>query len=174
MRVAHTGALECPTLLAPRRLRGDAFAGEMTDADWEHALGGMHALVWEQGELIAHGSLIQRRLIHRGRALRTGYVEGVAVRTDRRRRGHGGAIMEALEDVARRAYDLAALAATDDGRALYAARGWQRWNGPTAALTPEGVRRTPDADGAVFVLPVAAEPDLSGSLICDWRDGDVW
>ena len=29
----------------------DAFGGEFTDADWEHALGGMHALICHHGEL---------------------------------------------------------------------------------------------------------------------------
>ena len=29
--------------------------------DWEHALGGLHALMWEEAELVGHASLIQRR-----------------------------------------------------------------------------------------------------------------
>ena len=41
-----------------------------------------------------------RRLLHDGQALR--YVEAVAVRLDRRRRGHGDVVMEALECVIRR------------------------------------------------------------------------
>jgi aminoglycoside 2'-N-acetyltransferase I len=146
----------------------------MTDEDWEHALGGVHALVWEGDELIAHGSVVQRRLLHRGHALRTGYVEAVAVRADRRRRGHGGAVMEALERVVRGAYELGALGATDEGAALYTGRGWQQWRGPLFALTPDGVVRTEEDDGGVYVLPVATELDLSGELTCDWRDGDVW
>ena len=36
----------------------------MTDHDWEHALGGVHALVWEGGELVGHASVIQRRLLY--------------------------------------------------------------------------------------------------------------
>ena len=43
-----------------------------------------------------------RRLLHDGQALRNGYVEAVAVRLDRRRRGHGDVVMEALECVIRR------------------------------------------------------------------------
>jgi hypothetical protein len=34
----------------------------MTDADWEHALGGIHALAYEDGVLIGHASVIQPRL----------------------------------------------------------------------------------------------------------------
>jgi aminoglycoside 2'-N-acetyltransferase I len=50
--------------------------------------------------LIGHASVVQRRLLHGGRPFRTGYIEGVAVRPDRRRRGHGDAMMAVLERVA--------------------------------------------------------------------------
>ena len=56
----------------------------------------MHAIVEEDGVIVAHGAVVQRRLLHGGRALRTGYVEGVAVRPDRQRRGLGAALMTAL------------------------------------------------------------------------------
>jgi aminoglycoside 2'-N-acetyltransferase I len=82
--------------------------------------------------------------------------------------------MDALERVLRGAYDLGPLSATDQAAAFYAARGWQRWQGPTWALTPGGVTRTPDDDDSVHVVPLAVPLDLSGALTCDWRDGDVW
>jgi aminoglycoside 2'-N-acetyltransferase I len=174
VRTAHTADLDAATLAAVRRLLDAVFGEDMTDEDWEHALGGVHALVWEADELIGHGSVVQRRIMHGGRALRAGYVEGVAVRADRQRRGHGGAVMEALERVVRGAYELGALGASEEGAGLYAARGWKRWEGPTYALTPDGVARTEEDDGGVYVLPVAAALDLSGELMCDWREGDVW
>jgi hypothetical protein len=43
--------------------------------------GGIDALVREGEAVIAHGSVVQRRLLHSGRALRTGYVEAVAVQS---------------------------------------------------------------------------------------------
>jgi aminoglycoside 2'-N-acetyltransferase I len=174
VRTAHTADLDAATLATARSLLDDVFEGEMSEDDWEHALGGIHALAWEGDELIGHASVVQRRLLHGERALRTGYVEGVGVRADRRRRGVGGALMDALERVLRGAYELGALGATDDAVRLYTAHGWKRWEGPTSALTPEGIVRTEDADGAVYVLPLSAPLDLSGALVCDWRDGDVW
>jgi aminoglycoside 2'-N-acetyltransferase I len=33
------------TLAAARELMDEAFGGEFGDADWEHALGGLHAVV---------------------------------------------------------------------------------------------------------------------------------
>jgi aminoglycoside 2'-N-acetyltransferase I len=174
VRTAHTADLDVETLDAARSLLEAVFEGDLTDDDWEHALGGVHALVWEGDQLIGHASVVQRRLVHGGRALRTGYVEGVGVLAGRRGRGHGAAMMEALERVIRGAYDLGALGTTAEAATFYAARGWRPWEGPTSALTPAGVARTEDEDGGIYVLPVAAALDLSGALTCDWRDGDVW
>ena len=178
----HTWQLSRETLLVVRKLLEEAFDGGFSEEDWDHTLGGVHALVWEGEELIGHGSLVQRRLIHTRRtaggsaeplALRAGYLEAMAVRADRRRQGVGGVIIKALEEVVRGAYSLGALSASDDGLAFYAAHGWQRWQGHTFALTPSGIERTEEEDAGIFVLPVA-EIDLAGDLICDWRNGDVW
>jgi aminoglycoside 2'-N-acetyltransferase I len=173
IHLAHTADLNAETLIAARRLLDKVF-DDMTDGDWEHALGGVHALVWEGPELVGHASVIQRRLLHKGKALRAGYVEGVAVRPDRQRRGYGAAMMDELERVVRGAYDVGALGASDEGAAFYAARGWRLWRGPSSALTPDGIRRTPEDDGCLYVLPVTIPLDLDGELTCDWRDEDVW
>jgi aminoglycoside 2'-N-acetyltransferase I len=173
VQTSHTADLESETLAAARALLYDVF-DDMTEHDWEHSLGGVHAIAWEGDELVGHAAVVQRRLLHGGRALRTGYIEGVGVRADHRRHGHGAAMMDALERVVRRAYDLGALGATDEAAAFYAARGWQLWEGPASALTPDGIRRTPDEDGAIYVLPGAVALDLTGGITCDWRDGDVW
>jgi aminoglycoside 2'-N-acetyltransferase I len=174
VRTAHTADLDAATLSAAHALLGAVFEDDLTDHDWEHALGGVHALAWEEDELVGHASVVQRRLLHGGRALRAGYVEGVAVGEPWRGRGHGAALMAALERVIRGAYDLGALGATDAGAALYSARGWRQWQGPTSALTPAGIVRTEEEDGSIYVLVGAVELDLSAALVCDWRDGDVW
>jgi aminoglycoside 2'-N-acetyltransferase I len=173
LRIAHTADLDAGTRHAARALLDDVF-DDMTDADWHHALGGMHATVWEGPELIGHASVIQRQLLYGGRARRTGYVEAVAVREDRRRGGHGGTLMDAVERIIRGAYEVGALGSTDAGAAFYAARGWLRWLGPCSALTPEGIIRTPDEEGSIYVLPVSLRLDVSSELTCDWREGDAW
>ena len=82
VRLAHTSSLEPATLDAIRRLVEGAFDGHFDETDWEHTLGGLHALVAEDDTIVAHGAVVQRRLLHGDRALRTGYVEGVAVRAE--------------------------------------------------------------------------------------------
>lgn len=174
VRVAHTAQLDPGTLAEARSLLYDVF-DDMTEADWDHSLGGIHALAYDGAELVGHAAVVMRRLLHGGRALRTGYVEGVGVRADHQRRGHGGEMMDALERVIRDAYEVGALGATDEGARFYAARGWRLWDGALSALAPDGVMPTPDVQGAIYVLPVDGVPlDLSGSLVVDWRDGDVW
>lgn len=173
IQLAHTAQLTAPVRAAARALLYDVF-DDMTESDWEHSLGGMHALAWEGDDLVGHAAVVQRRILHAGKALRAGYVEGVGVRADRRRRGHGAAMMTELERVIRAAYDLGALGASDEGAAFYAARGWQLWRGPLSALTPDGLRPTPEEDGAIFVLPGAARLTPGAALTCDWREGDVW
>jgi aminoglycoside 2'-N-acetyltransferase I len=174
VRTVHTADLDAATRSRARALLDVVFGDDMTDDDWDHALGGVHALAWEGDELIGHASVVQRRLLHGGRALRCGYVEGVGVRPDRRRRGLGGALMDAVGRVIRGAYELGALGATEEGARLYISRGWKRWQGPTSALMPAGITRTEEDDGFVYVLEVDVPLDLSGALTCDWRDGDVW
>jgi aminoglycoside 2'-N-acetyltransferase I len=174
IQVGHTADLDPLVLAKARELLDLVFAGEMTDDDWEHALGGMHALAWQGEVLIGHASVVQRRIIHDGRALRTGYVEGVGVHPAWQRQGAGGQLMEVLERIIEAAYDIGALGATDEAVNLYEHRGWVRWSGPLSAITPTGVRRTPDEDGCVYVLPAGSVLDIRGELTCDWRDGDVW
>ncbi len=173
LRTVHTADLDPDARSAMRRLLDDVF-DNMTDDVFDNVLGGVHALVYDDAELIGHGSVVQRRLMHQGRALRAGYVEGIAVRRDRRRHGHGDLIMAALERVVRSAYQLGALGASDDGARLYAARGWQLWQGPSSVLSSAGILRTKDKDGRIYVLPVSAALDLSGELVCDWRPGGLW
>ena len=173
-RLLHTADLESEARQRAYEMVNDAFAGEFTDTDWDHALGGMHALVWHRGAIIAHGAVVQRRLVYRGAPLRCGYVEAVAVRQDWRGQGLAIAILDACEQVIRGGYQLGALSSSDRGRRLYTSRGWLPWRGPTSVLAPTGTTRTPDDDGSVFVLPVGIDLDASAALACDWRDGDVW
>ena len=173
LRVAHTGELAQADLAAIRELLWDSF-DDMGDEDYEHALGGMHAMAFDGAQLIGHASLVMRRLLHGTRALRTGYVEGVAVRASHRRTGVGGLLMAPLERLIRGGYDLGALGATDDAVPFYLSRGWQLWTGTASVVAPRGLVRTPDEEGWIYVLPVTVELDPDGDLACDWRGGDVW
>lgn len=178
-RLVHTADLDKETREGARRMVTDAFGGEFTDDDWEHALGGMHALICSHGALIAHAAVVQRRLLYGDAVLRCGYIEAVAVREDCRGQGLGSAVMDACEQVIRGAYQLGALSTSTIAEPMYRARGWKPWRGPTSVLSPGGRVRTPGDDGSVFVYPVASaleftDLDTIAELTCDWRHGDVW
>jgi aminoglycoside 2'-N-acetyltransferase I len=173
-RLVHTADLDSETRQRVCQMVTAAFAGDFTDNDWEHTLGGMHALIWQHGAIIAHAAVVQRRLLYRGNALRCGYVEGVAVREDFRGQGLAHVLLDGVEQVIRGAYQVGAVSSSAVARRVYTARGWLPWRGPTSVLAPTGPTRTPDDDGAVFVLPVGISLDTSADLMCDWRAGDVW
>jgi aminoglycoside 2'-N-acetyltransferase I len=174
LRTVHTADLDPAELRAARTLLDEAFGGDYDDEEWEHGLGGLHVLVSDDRGLAAHGSVIMRRARYRKHWLRVGYVEGVGVRPDVRRQGFGGRVMAEIERIIEGAYDFGALSASDQGAALYHARGWQLWSGRLCALGPRGVVRLRDEEDCTFVRPAAAGPlDPKHKLVFDWRDGDV-
>ncbi|MFC1410010.1 GNAT family N-acetyltransferase [Streptacidiphilus sp. N1-12] len=175
VEVVDTRAPDLQTLRAVRRLLIGAFGDTFSEHDWAHTLGGLHVLVREDGELVGHGAVVERQLRTKGVTVCTGYVEAVAVRADRRGRGYGRLLMDALErELNSGEYGMAALSSSARAVGFYLARGWQQWLGPTAVATPDGLLRTADEDGSVYVLEVDLGFDVWAELICDWREGDVW
>ncbi|MDT5351258.1 MAG: aminoglycoside 2-N-acetyltransferase, partial [Mycobacterium sp.] len=140
-RLVHTADLDTDARQRVRQMVTDAFAGDFTETDWEHTLGGMHALICRHGAIIAHAAVVQRRLFYHGNALRCGYVEGVAVREDCRGKGLVSALLDAVEQVMRGAYQLGALSSSERARRLYTTRGWLPWRGPTSVLALTGPTR---------------------------------
>ncbi|WP_203755511.1 GNAT family N-acetyltransferase [Actinoplanes cyaneus] len=176
LRTVHTADLTADDRTRIRAMLDEAFDGDFDDHDWDHSLGGQHILISVDATLIAHGAVVQRQFLHRGRSLRCGYVEAVAVQKAHRRRGCAAAVMTEAERLIDHAYDLGALSASSDAGRLYQGRGWRVWPGGTAALTPSGVTRTPGDDDSTLIRRVTggASLDESHPIICDWRDGDVW
>ncbi|MGW1894243.1 GNAT family N-acetyltransferase [Streptomyces sp. NPDC002004] len=172
LNTVHTADLGIGELRAVRTLVDEAFEGDFGDEDWEHGLGGVHAVVRWGADVVAHGAVVQRRVLHHGRSLRVGYVEAVAVRADLRRRGLGGRVMGELERVIDAAYALGALSASEAGAPLYAGRGWRVWPGRLGTLGPDGVVPLPEEEGTTYVRGGAAL-DPESALLFDWRDGDV-
>jgi aminoglycoside 2'-N-acetyltransferase I len=160
---------------AVRALLHAAFAGDFSDADWEHSLGGIHAIVEDESGIVGHGAVVPRVLDVGTLRLTVGYVEAMAVRPDRQRTGLGTAIMRALNDVIARNHALGVLSTGE--WAFYARLGWERWQGPTWVRHADGRReRTPDDDDGVMILRTPRTPalDLSAPLMCDARSGDAW
>ncbi len=145
-----------------------------TEDDWGHAIGGVHFILALEGHVIAHASVVERELQIDGRPFRTGYVEAVAVAPEYQGAGFGSAVMTDVTSYVRGAFELGALGT---GRQRFYERlSWQVWMGPTFVRVADGLRRTPDEDGFILVLTTASSPplDLTASISCDFRPGDVW
>lgn len=56
--VARTADLDAAVLGAARSLPDTAFEGDLSGSDGEHALGGMHAVVWEDSGLAGHAAAL--------------------------------------------------------------------------------------------------------------------
>lgn len=178
VRRLTTAQLTAPDIAVIRALMTEAFGDDEDEAfgdhDWEHALGGVHVVLDVDGVIVAHASVVEREIHIAGRPLRTGYVEAVATAPDRQGQGFGTQVMDEIGSVIRRDYALGMLGT---GRHhFYERLGWQTWQGPSFVRTADDVRRTPDEDGYLLVLPTPTTPelDLAAPISCDWRPGDVW
>jgi aminoglycoside 2'-N-acetyltransferase I len=175
--IAEPGELTERDMDAAEALVRAAFGVNFRTHDWLHGVDGVHVLITENEQLLAHASVVTRTLRYAHEAFTTGYVESVAVRADQQGRGVGRLVMDHAEAIIRAQHQLGALNAVESAAPFYAARGWQPWTGHTQADTPDGVIDTYHPDDRIFVLPAGATGQrLSGSspLICDWRVGDLW
>lgn len=145
-----------------------------TDDDWDHAIGGLHFVLDLNGEIVSHASVIEREIQVDGHPLRTGYVEAVATAPDHQGGGLGTMVMTDVTSYITDGFELGALST---GRhKFYERLGWLTWTGPSSVRTPDGLRRTPEEDGYILVLPTPSTPalDLAAPIRCDWRSGDLW
>ena len=178
-RVA-TADLTTDDLAQIRRLLWAAFDDDdpeeaFTEADWEHALGGVHVILDDDGAIVAHASVVTRELHVGGRPLRTGYVEAVATDPARQGRGLGTTVMREIGAIIRDRFELGALGTGEQG--FYERLGWRIWRGASFVRASDGDRPTPDEDGFIMVLRTPLTPadlDETDPISCEWRPGDVW
>ena len=109
VRVCLSDELDPRDRTAIRALLDAAFAGDFSDDDWAHALGGTHALVEADGAVVAHAAVVPRVLDVGMQRVRAGYVEAVAVLPTRQGTGLGTAVMRALGEIMARDFELGAL-----------------------------------------------------------------
>jgi aminoglycoside 2'-N-acetyltransferase I len=181
LRRAATSELTASEIEAVRRILWAAFDHPddpdeaMTEEDWQHALGGTHILVEVDGRIVGHASVVERELQVDGRPLRAGYVEAVAIDPPHQRTGLGSRLMSEIDAVIEGGFDIGALGTGSPE--FYERLGWLRWAGPTFVRAPDGLQRTAEEDGGIMVLRTPRSPsdlDLTASISCEWRTGDVW
>jgi aminoglycoside 2'-N-acetyltransferase I len=152
----------------------ESFAGDFDEHDWEHAVGGLHVVVSQDEQPVAHAAVVSRTMIAGGLPFSCGYVEAVATRPRYRKEGHATSAMSAVGTIISRDFELGALSTGSHG--FYERLGWERWRGPTYVQSPDGRIRTPDDDDSVMIMRTSRSLFLDSSkpLVCEWRTGDVW
>jgi aminoglycoside 2'-N-acetyltransferase I len=166
-------------LCVAEQLVKQSFGTGFRDDDWRHGLGGTHVFVNDDiNTLLGHAAVVPRVLRHRTIALRVGYVEAVAVRSELQGRGLGRVLMDHVESIVYANYQLGALNAIDNAVPFYIHRGWTLWTGATAAIDRAGdiIATTNDEDRIMLLSSTlhSREFDQSAVLTCDWRPGDLW
>ncbi len=157
-----------------RALLMAAFDDGFDDDDWNHTLGGWHVLAKDKALLLAHAAVVVRTLEVDGRAIRAGYVEGVATAPTRQGKGLGSLVLRRVGELLEAEFELGALST---GRhAFYERLGWERWRGPTFVRDGPNVERTADEDDGIMVLRYGTTSglDLSLPISCETRPGDDW
>ena len=152
-----------------------AFDGGFSEDDWDHALGGWHAVVMDAQRVVAHASVILRELAIGDREVAAGYVEGVGTELAARGEGHGTRAMTEIASIIRRDFEIGAL--STEAHKFYERLGWERWRGPTYVRSAAGgLTRTKDEDDGIMVLRFgpSASIDLTAAISCEERSGDDW
>lgn len=157
-----------------RRLVDVAFAGDFSERDWDHSLGGLHVVALDDRAVIAHAAVVLRFIDVADRRLATGYVEAVATDPARRREGVGSAVMDEVGILIHEGFEMGAL--STGLHAFYRARGWDRWRGPSFVRQGAELLRTEEEDDGLMVLRfgVSHDVDLTATISCEARAGDDW
>jgi aminoglycoside 2'-N-acetyltransferase I len=164
-----------PLVLDLRRLLDDAFAGDFSDDDWQHTLGGWHVIAFDDGDAaVSHAAVVARTIGVGDHTFRAGYVEGVATRPDRQRQGIGSQVMAEVATVLRTRFELGVLSTSSHD--FYQSLGWERWQGPSFVRTGDELVRSEDEDDGIMALRFgpSQQADLTATISCDSRPGDDW
>ena len=134
---------------------------------------GLHVLAALGEELVGHAVVTTRWLQPvEGPLLRTAYVDAVATSPAHQRQGIGSAVMTHLA-AALGDYDVACL---DTERvSFYERLGWERWRGPLAGRSGDGLIPTPDQPGVMVLrLPGTPELDPDTLLTIEMHPARIW
>ena len=149
---AELGAAEIAEI---RQLLSAAFGDDpeerFEDADWEHALGGVHIVVddrrRDRGPRRGRRARAPRRRATDPDGLRGGRRDGAR---STRRRASGRARWRSSGRSSRPTTSSARSA--PGSHHFYERLGWETWRGPAFVRTPDGDRRTPEDEGYILVL----------------------
>ena len=171
----HTSQLTSVEKALIYQLLYQVFEQDFSLADFDHALGGMHILAYQNDQIIGHVAIVQRSVIADRSPYRIGYIEGLGVAEAYRRQGIGRKLMEQSGYIIANSYDFGLLSASEEGLPLYQSLGWKIWSGELYESTIDSYQRSLEDEGSVLFLAGATQDIAATSpLYCDYRSGDQW
>ncbi len=151
-----------------------SFDYDFSRDDFQHALGGMHILAYDQKHVVGHVSIVQRNMALGHHPVTVGYVEAMAVLESYRRQGIGRQLMQETNKIIENCYQLGLLSASEEGFPLYQSAGWHVWEGKLYELKQGSYIHSIDEEGGVLGWTKDKTIDFSQPLYCDFRSGDQW
>jgi aminoglycoside 2'-N-acetyltransferase I len=136
--------------------------------------GGLHFLLLQGEQLVSHAMVTTRWLQPEGHPLlKTAYVDAVATLPASQGRGHGSTLMRHLASRIDGDYVIACLETDRPG--FYEPLGWERWRGPLAGRSEQGLIPTPDQQG-IMVLRLSQTPalNLNSTLTIECQAERIW
>ncbi|GAB4580395.1 MAG: hypothetical protein Fur0022_31360 [Anaerolineales bacterium] len=137
---------------------------------------GLHFLAYQEDEIVSHAVVTTRWLQPEGwPLLRTAYVDAVATMPVLQGKGYGSSVMLELAHALKVGvgnYQIACLETDNPG--FYTRLGWQRWRGPLAGRSAEGLIPTPGVGVMVLRLPPTPLLNLDSLLTIEIQKGRVW
>nr|ELR5114236.1 GNAT family N-acetyltransferase [Providencia stuartii]ELR5115371.1 GNAT family N-acetyltransferase [Providencia stuartii] len=152
----------------------EGFDNDFSDDDFQHTLGGMHVIAYDQQKMIGHVAIIQRYMAMNNEPISVGYVEAMVVEQTYRRQGIGTHLMQHTNEIISSCYQLGLLSASEEGQQLYSSVGWKVWKGSLFELKQRQYMRSIEEEGGVMGWSANESIDFTASLYCDFRGGDQW
>ena len=136
--------------------------------------GGRHFLAWSGDRLVGHAMVTTRWLEPEAHPiLKTAYVDAVSTLPTYQGQGYGSAVMRRLASEVEDDFLIACL--ETDREIFYERLGWQRWRGPLAGRSEQGLIKTPEQRGImVLLLPHTPGLDFDSMLTIECQPGRIW
>lgn len=132
----------------------------------------LHVLAYLDGMLVGHAVVTTRWLESTTGMLRTAYVDAVSTSPEHQGCGIGSLLMRHLAHLVRD-YDIACL--ETEVPKFFEQVGWERWRGPLAGRSNEGLVATPGQEGIMILrLPRTPSLDLDAQLSIEANEFRIW
>ena len=156
-----------------KRLLDEAFEGDFSEEDWNHSLNGTRFVGYMGDLVVAHGSVVKRKIWINEVEKLAGYIEAIAVLPSHWRLGIGSALMKEISQYCLENFDYCLL--STDEKSFYRRFGWKDFEGSSFVLSgEEEVSTQSENEGLMYLLGVDVEIHSITKVVCEERDGDAW